>query len=130
MDLRRSLSVCWHFLHYVWDESFFLPKILKMSMGFTFIIFTVFTSLQINVTPTFLSPRASSGKKNHLFSLHAINLHHSTFLRNADPDLNENSGVSTDLDQKIPRIGGFPYPYSPLSRSDGEANCEISRTIF
>ena len=34
-----------HFLHYSWDESFFLPKILKMSMSFTFI---TFTSLKIN----------------------------------------------------------------------------------
>ena len=32
VDLRNSLSVCWHFLHYFWDESFFLPKILKMSV--------------------------------------------------------------------------------------------------
>ena len=36
VDLRRSLSVRRHFLHYVWDESFFLPKLLKMSMSFTF----------------------------------------------------------------------------------------------
>ena len=46
VDLRRSLSVCWHFLHYVWDESFFLPKMLKMAMSFTFITFTFFTSLR------------------------------------------------------------------------------------
>ena len=39
VDLRRSLSVCWQFLHNVWDESFFLPKILQMSMSFTFITF-------------------------------------------------------------------------------------------
>ena len=36
VDLRHSLSVCRHFLHYFWDESFFLPKILKMSVSFTF----------------------------------------------------------------------------------------------
>ena len=29
-------------------------------------------------------------------------------LRNVDPVLNENSGGSTDLGQKIARIGGFP----------------------
>ena len=46
MDLRRSLSVCWHFLHSVWDESFFLPKIIKMSMSFTFITFIVFTTVE------------------------------------------------------------------------------------
>ena len=46
VDLRRSLSVCWHFLHYVWDKPFFLPKILKMSMSFTF---TVFVSLKRNL---------------------------------------------------------------------------------
>ena len=40
VDLRRSLSVCRYFLHYFWDELFFLPKILKMSMSFTFITFT------------------------------------------------------------------------------------------
>ena len=45
----------------------------------------------------------------------AINLYHSTFLRNADPDLDENSGGSTDLNQKIARIGGYPYPlFTPL----------------
>ena len=36
-------------------------------------------------------------------------------LRNADPDLNENSGGWTDLGQKMARIGGFPYPYSSPS---------------
>ena len=36
-------------------------------------------------------------------------------LRNADPDLNENSSGSANLGQKIARIGGFPYPYSPPS---------------
>ena len=45
----------------------------------------------------------------------AINLYHSTFLCNADPDLDENSGGSTNLEQKIARIGGFPSPYSPPS---------------
>ena len=45
----------------------------------------------------------------------AINLYHSTFLRNVEPDLDEHSGGSADLDQKIARIGGFPHPYSPLS---------------
>ena len=33
-------------------------------------------------------------------------------LRNADPDLNENTGGSTDLGHKIARIDGFRYPYS------------------
>ena len=54
-------------------------------------------------------------KTNVYFPFIAVNLYHSTFLRNADPDLNENSGVSSDLDQKIGLIGGFPSPYSPLS---------------
>ena len=71
VDLRHSLSVCWHFLHCVWDESFFLPKILKMSMSFTFITFTVFTTCSLQKRlQTFLSPRASSGKNKHLFTLH------------------------------------------------------------
>ena len=44
-----------------------------------------------------------------------INIYHSTFLHDADPDSDENSDGSTDLDQKIEEISGFPYPYSPLS---------------
>ena len=107
---------------YVWDESFFLPKIPKMSMSFAFITFTVFTSLQINVYAYVSfskeSAKESSGTEKQITkSFIAINLYHSTFLRNADPDLDENSGGSTDLHQKIARIGGFSYPYSPLSLS-------------
>ena len=62
----------------------------------------------------------------------AINLYHSTFLRNAVPDLSENSGVSTDLDQKIARIGGFPYPYSPLSLSykDNFQNGNLTNSLL
>ena len=99
------------------DESFFLPKILKMSMSFTFITFTVFTSLQINVYAYVSSPFQGHQvvKTNVYFPFIAINLYHSAFLRNADPDFNENSGGSTDLEQQIARIGGFPCPYSPPS---------------
>ena len=45
-------------------------------------------------------------------------------LRNADPDLNENSSGSANLGQKIARIGGFPYPYSPPSFSGIKARAE------
>ena len=54
-------------------------------------------------------------EKNKHLPFIAINVCHSMTLRNEDPDLNENSGGSTDLGQKIARIGGFPYPYSPPS---------------
>ena len=60
------------------------------------------------------------GKNQHLPFI-AINVYHSMTLRNADPDLNEISGGSTDLGQKIARIGGFPYTHSPPSL------CEIRR---
>ena len=84
-----------------------------MSMSFAFITFTVFTSLKVKVTPKFLSPRASSGKNKRLFSHHCSKpIPQYVFM---DADLNENSGGSTDLDQKIARIGGFPDPYYPLS---------------
>ena len=90
-----------------------------MSMTFTFITFTVFTSLKINFYAYFSFSKGIKRQKQTslLPGFTAINLYHSTFLRNVDPDLNENSGGSTDLDQKIARIGGFPYPYSPLSIS-------------
>ena len=64
-------------------------------------------------------------KTNIYFPFIAINLYHSTFLRNADPDFNENSGGSTDLDQQIARIGGFPYPYSPLSDREYQTNVNL-----
>ena len=51
-----------------------------------------------------------------------INLYYSTFLRNAEPDLDENSGGSTDLDQKIARSADFLTPYSPLSSRDDKGN--------
>ena len=59
-------------------------------------------------------------KKNKHLPFIAINVYHSMTLSNADPDLNENSGGSTDLGQKIARIGGFLYPYSPPSMREGE----------
>ena len=87
-----------------------------MSMPFTFI---TFTNYRLTATPTFLSPRASSGKqKNKHLLFIAINGYHSMTLRNADPDLNKNRGGSTDLGQKIARIDGFLYPYSPPSYKD------------
>ena len=63
VDLRRSLSVCRHFLQYFWDESFFLPKILKMSMSFTF------TSLQINFY-TYVSLSKGINWKKQTSTLH------------------------------------------------------------
>ena len=39
VDLRTSLVGMSAFLHNFWDVSFFLPKILKMSMSFTVITF-------------------------------------------------------------------------------------------
>ena len=79
-------------------------------MSFPLITFTSY----IFTTPTFLSPRASTGK-NKLLPFIVINVYHSMNTRNADSDLNKNSDGSTDLGQKIARIGGFPYPYSPPS---------------
>ena len=38
------------------------------------------------------------------------------FLGNPDPDLSENKRRSMVPGQRIARIGGFAYPYSPLSR--------------
>ena len=68
-------------------------------MSFTF---TVFISLQRNLHAYVSFSKGINWQKKH----------HSMFLSNVDPDLEENSGESTDLDQKNStdrRISRLPY---------------------
>ena len=63
------------------------------------------------------------GKKQHLPFI-AINVYHSMTLRNADPDLNEISGGSTDLGQKI------AFTYSPPSKKQRAVTAQRVDTIL
>ena len=71
-----------------------------MSISFTLShLLSLLVCNRSTFTPTFLYQGHQVAKTNINIPFIAINLYHSTFLRNADPDLDENSGGSTDLDQ-------------------------------
>ena len=59
-----------------------------------------------------------------------INVYHSMTLRNADPDLNENSDGSTDLGQKIARIRQISIPLLTPLITIRKRDSDPSRSIF
>ena len=69
-------------------------------------------------------------KQNKHLPFIVINVYHSMTLRNADPDLNENSDGSTDLGQIIARIRQIPIPlFTPLI-TIRKRDSDSSRSIF